>query len=61
MAHAYRSERDFLDYEFARAKIVEWGESAYAEERYISTQVPVRAASPGAIKSLTSDVRSASA
>ena len=35
VAHAYKNERDFLDYEFARAKVIEWGESAYAEERYI--------------------------
>jgi DNA polymerase-3 subunit epsilon len=39
VAHAYKNERDFLDYEFARAKVIEWGESAYAEERYICTQV----------------------
>ena len=28
-----RYERDFLDYEFARAKVIPWGESAYADER----------------------------
>src|SRR5208283_1484662 len=39
VAHAYKNERDFLDYEFARAKVIQWGESAYAEERYICTQV----------------------
>ena len=39
VAHAYKNERGFLDYEFARAKVIEWGESAYAEERYICTQV----------------------
>ena len=39
MAHAYKNERDFLDYEFARAKVIQWGESAYADERYICTQV----------------------
>jgi DNA polymerase III epsilon subunit-like protein len=33
VAHAYKNERDFLDYEFARAKVIQWGESAYAEER----------------------------
>jgi hypothetical protein len=32
VAHAYKNERDFLDYEFARAKVIEWGESAYACE-----------------------------
>jgi DNA polymerase III epsilon subunit-like protein len=39
VAHAYKNERDFLDHEFARAKVIQWGESAYAEERYICTQV----------------------
>jgi DNA polymerase III subunit epsilon len=39
VAHAYKNERDFLDYEFARAKVIELGESTYAEERYICTQV----------------------
>ena len=39
VAHAYKNERDFLNYEFARAKVIQWGESAYAEERYICTQV----------------------
>ena len=29
VAHAYKNERDFLDYEFARAKVIQWGESAY--------------------------------
>jgi DNA polymerase-3 subunit epsilon len=48
VAHAYKNERDFLDYEFARAK------SAYAEERYICTQVLFAQLFPGASKSLTS-------
>ena len=39
VAHAHKNERDFLDYEFARAKVIQWGESAYPEERYICTQV----------------------
>ena len=54
VAHAYKNERDFLDYEFARAKVIEWGESAYAEERYICTQVLFAQLFPGASKSLTS-------
>jgi hypothetical protein len=29
-AHAYKNERDFLYYEFARAKVIQWGETAYA-------------------------------
>jgi DNA polymerase-3 subunit epsilon len=27
VAHAYKNERDFLDYEFARAKVIQWGEA----------------------------------
>jgi DNA polymerase-3 subunit epsilon len=54
VAHAYKNERDFLDYEFARAKVIQWGESAYAEERYICTQDLFAQLFPGAIKSLTS-------
>jgi DNA polymerase III subunit epsilon len=54
VAHAYKNERDFLDYEFARAKVIPWGESAYAEERYICTQVLFARRFPGAVKSLTS-------
>ena len=50
----YKNERDFLDYEFARAKVIQWGESAYAEERYICTQVLFAQLFPGASKSLTS-------
>ena len=52
VAHAYKNERDFLDYEFARAKVIERGESAYAEERYICTQVLFAQLFPGASKSL---------
>ena len=40
VAHAYENERDFLDYEFARAKVIAWGDSAYDEERYICTILP---------------------
>ncbi len=54
VAHAYKNERDFLDYEFARAKVIEWGESAYADDRYICTQVLFAQLFPGASKSLTS-------
>jgi DNA polymerase-3 subunit epsilon len=54
VAHAYKNERDFLDYEFARAKVIAWGESAYAEERYICTQALFAQLFPGASKSLTS-------
>jgi hypothetical protein len=54
VAHAYKKERDFLDHEFARAKVIEWAESAYADERYICTQVLFAQLFPGASKSLTS-------
>ncbi len=54
VAHAYKNERDFLDHEFARAKVIQWGESAYADERYICTQVLFAQLFPGASKSLTS-------
>jgi DNA polymerase III subunit epsilon len=48
------NERDFLDYEFARAKVIQWGESACADERYVCTQVLFAQLFPGASKSLTS-------
>jgi DNA polymerase III subunit epsilon len=54
VAHAYKNERDFLDYEFARAKVIQWGETAFAEERYICTQALFAQLFPGASKSLTS-------
>ena len=54
VAHAYENERYFLDYEFARAKMIEWGDSAYGEERYICTQILYEQIFPGATKSLTS-------
>jgi DNA polymerase III subunit epsilon len=54
VAHAYKNERDFLDYEFARAKVIAWGGSAYGEERYICTQRLFAQLFPGASMSLTS-------
>ena len=54
VAHAYENERDFLNYEFARAKVIEWGDSAYGEERYVCTQILYEQIFPGARKSLTS-------
>ena len=53
VAHAYKNERDFLNYEFARANIIGWGESAYDESRYICTQRLYAQLFPGAGKSLT--------
>jgi DNA polymerase III subunit epsilon len=54
VAHAYKNERDFLNYEFARAKAISWGETAYDEARYICTQRLFAQLFPGAGKSLTS-------
>ncbi len=53
VAHAYRNERSFLDYEYARAKAIAWGDSAYANDRYIDTQLLYAQLYPGAAKSLT--------
>jgi DNA polymerase-3 subunit epsilon len=53
VAHAYKNERGFLDYEFARAKVIAWGESAYDETRYICTQQLYAQLYPDATKSLT--------
>ena len=49
VAHAYEIERDFLDYEFARAKVIQWGESAYPEERYICLRSCSRSFSQGPV------------
>jgi DNA polymerase III subunit epsilon len=38
----------------SRAKVIQWGESAYGEERYICTQILFAQLFPGASKSLTS-------
>ena len=53
VAHAYENERDFLDYEFARAKEIAWGDSAYPNERYICTQMLYAQLFRGASQSLT--------
>ena len=50
---AYRGRRlqeraRLSDYEFARAKVIQWGESAYTDERYICTQVLFAQLFPGA-------------
>lgn len=54
VAHAYKNEREFLNYEFARAKFIGFGENAYDEARYICTQRLFAQLYPGAGKSLTS-------
>lgn len=53
VAHAWENERDFLDYEFARAKVIPWGERAYDETRYVCTQKLYAQIFPGASTSLT--------
>jgi DNA polymerase-3 subunit epsilon len=53
VAHAYKNERGFLDYEYARAKAISWGEPAYPNDRYICTQQLYAQLYPGAAKSLT--------
>lgn len=53
VAHAYKNERGFLDYEFARAKAIAWGDSVYGDARYICTQRLYTQLFPGASKSLT--------
>lgn len=53
VAHAYENERDFLDYEFARAKAIAWGARAYDEARYVCTQKLYAQIFPGASTSLT--------
>jgi len=53
VAHDYKNEWVFHDYEFARAKVIQRGESADAEERYFCTQILFAPLFPGASKSLT--------
>ncbi|RAI45804.1 exonuclease domain-containing protein [Rhodoplanes roseus] len=53
VAHASENEKSFLDYEFARAKAIAWGESAYAAGRYVCTQRLYAQIFPGASTSLT--------
>ena len=57
VAHAYENERDFLDYEFARAKAIAWGDSAYPNDRYICTQMLCAQLFRGASQSLTAMLR----
>jgi DNA polymerase-3 subunit epsilon len=52
VAHAYRNEKQFLDYEMARAKRIGWDEEAFAESRFICTQEIYADLFPGAPKSL---------
>ena len=52
VAHAYKNERDYLDYEFARIGLIPWGGSAYAQNRYVCTQQIYSGLFPGAPKNL---------
>lgn len=52
LAHAYKNEKLFLDYEMARAKRIGWGEDAFADDRFICTQEIYARHFPGAPKSL---------
>ena len=53
VAHAYENERDFLNYEFARAKAIAWGDSAYPND----TQMLYAQLFRGASQSLTAMLR----
>jgi DNA polymerase-3 subunit epsilon len=46
-------ESPIVAHEFARAKVIEWGDSVYGEERYICTQILYEQTFPGATKLLT--------
>ncbi len=52
VAHAYRNEKLFFDYEMARAKRISWDEEAFPEDRFICTQEIYAELFPGAPKSL---------
>jgi len=52
VAHAYRNEKQFLDYEMARAKRIAWDQEAFADDRFICTQELYAEQFPGAPKSL---------
>ena len=52
VAHAWRNEKQFLDYELARAKRIGWEDEAFPEDRFICTQKIYAELYPGAPKSL---------
>ncbi len=52
LAHAYRNEKQFFDYEMARIKRIGWDEEAFPEDRFICTQEIYAELFPGAPKSL---------
>ncbi len=52
VAHAYRNEKQFFDYEMARIKRIGWDEEAFPEDRFICTQEIYADLFPGAPKSL---------
>ncbi len=52
LAHAYRNEKQFLDYEMARIKRISWDEEAFPDQRFVCTQEIYASLYPGAPKSL---------
>lgn len=52
VAHAFRNEKSFLDYEFARAKLAQFGDDVFPVERFICTQEVFARLYPGAPKNL---------
>jgi DNA polymerase-3 subunit epsilon len=52
VAHAYRNEKQFFDYEMARAKRIGWDDEAFPADRFVCTQEIYAGLYPGAPKSL---------
>jgi DNA polymerase-3 subunit epsilon len=52
VAHAYRNEKQFLNYEMARSKRIAWDAEAFLDEHFICTQEIYAGLFPGAPKSL---------
>ena len=52
VAHAYRNEKQFFDYELARMKRIAWDEEAFPDQRFVCTQRLYAHLFPGAPKSL---------
>ena len=54
VAHAYENERSYLDYEYARAGIIQWGEEAIPIDRWLCSQRAFARQFPLTSKSLDS-------
>ncbi|MEI6987506.1 MAG: exonuclease domain-containing protein [Rhodospirillaceae bacterium] len=52
VAHAYRNEKQFFNYEMARIKRITWEDEEFTNERFICTQKIYAEMFPGAPKSL---------